>query len=47
MKANGFFDPYGGSNPGGAAQAARSNMRFQDRRVADLEARLLDPTTGK
>ncbi|WP_206062427.1 hypothetical protein [Nonomuraea basaltis] len=27
-------------------KAARSNMRFQDRRVADLEAQLLDPTTG-
>ncbi|WP_435216623.1 DUF6262 family protein [Streptomyces sp. bgisy034] len=25
-------------------QAARSNLRFQDRRVADLEARLADPT---
>jgi len=24
-------------------KAARSNLRFQDRRVADLEARLLDP----
>jgi chromosome segregation ATPase len=26
-------------------QAARSNLRFQDRRLADLEARLADPTT--
>ncbi|MEV5720540.1 DUF6262 family protein [Amycolatopsis mediterranei] len=26
-------------------QAARSNLRFQDRRVADLEAKLADPTT--
>lgn len=26
--------------------AARSNLRFQDRRLADLEARLLDPTPG-
>jgi len=25
--------------------AARSNLRFQDRRVADLEAKLADPTT--
>ncbi|MBW0105275.1 DUF6262 family protein [Pseudonocardia sp. KRD291] len=25
-------------------QAARSNLRFQDRRVADLEAKLVDPT---
>ncbi|MEV6871592.1 DUF6262 family protein [Amycolatopsis sp. NPDC051128] len=25
--------------------AARSNLRFQDRRVADLEAKLVDPTT--
>ncbi|MFE9646395.1 DUF6262 family protein [Streptomyces sp. NPDC006365] len=25
-------------------KAARSNLRFQDRRVADLEARLTDPT---
>ncbi len=23
--------------------AARSNLRFQDRRIADLEARLADP----
>ncbi|MEV0122666.1 DUF6262 family protein [Streptomyces sp. NPDC050703] len=27
-------------------KAARSNLRFQDRRVADLEARLTDPTPG-
>ena len=27
-------------------QAARSNRRFQDRRMADLEARLTDPTTA-
>jgi hypothetical protein len=27
-------------------QAARSNLRFQDRRMADLEARLTDPTTA-
>lgn len=26
-------------------QAARSNLRFQDRRIADLEARLADPLT--
>jgi hypothetical protein len=26
-------------------KAARSNLRFQDRRVADLEAKLADPTT--
>jgi chromosome segregation ATPase len=26
-------------------QAARSNLRFQDRRLADLEAKLLDPPT--
>jgi chromosome segregation ATPase len=26
--------------------AARSNLRFQDRRLADLEARLLDPAPG-
>jgi hypothetical protein len=26
-------------------QAARSNLRFQDRRLADLEARLADATT--
>jgi chromosome segregation ATPase len=26
--------------------AARSNLRFQDRRLADLEARLLDPKPG-
>ncbi|MEU4526536.1 hypothetical protein AB0F52_48400 [Amycolatopsis sp. NPDC024027] len=25
--------------------AARSNLRFQDRRVADLEAKLVEPTT--
>jgi hypothetical protein len=25
-------------------KAARSNLRFQDRRIADLEARLTDPT---
>lgn len=25
--------------------AARANLRFQDRRVADLEAKLVDPTT--
>jgi hypothetical protein len=24
-------------------KAARSNLRFQDRRIADLEARLADP----
>ena len=27
-------------------KAARSNLRFQDRRVADLEARIADPTQG-
>jgi len=27
-------------------KAARSNVRFQDRRIADLEIQLLDPTTG-
>ena len=27
-------------------QAARSNLRFQDRRMADLEARLTNPTTA-
>jgi integrase len=27
-------------------KAARSNLRFQDRRVADLEAKLTDPTTA-
>ncbi|MET7716085.1 hypothetical protein [Streptomyces sp. NPDC005407] len=26
-------------------KAARSNLRFQDRRVADLEARLTDPAS--
>lgn len=26
-------------------KAARSNLRFQDRRIADLEAKLADPTT--
>jgi chromosome segregation ATPase len=26
-------------------KAARSNLRFQDRRIADLEVRLTDPTT--
>ena len=26
-------------------KAARSNLRFQDRRIADLEARIADPTT--
>lgn len=26
-------------------KAARSNLRFQDRRVADLEAKLVDPTS--
>ena len=32
--------------PGEAGErlnAARSNLRFHDRRIADLEARLLDP----
>jgi DNA repair exonuclease SbcCD ATPase subunit len=28
-------------------KAARSNLRFHDRRVADLEAQLLDPPAGK
>lgn len=27
-------------------KAARSNLRFQDRRVADLEARIADPSVG-
>ncbi len=27
-------------------KAARSNLRFQDRRIADLEARLADPATA-
>ncbi|MFF3327576.1 hypothetical protein [Streptomyces sp. NPDC002889] len=27
-------------------KAARSNLRFQDRRVADLEARIADPGTA-
>lgn len=27
-------------------QAARSNLRFQDRRIADLETRLADPATA-
>lgn len=27
--------------------AARSNLRFQDRRIADLEARLADPSTAR
>ncbi|WP_406510590.1 DUF6262 family protein [Streptomyces sp. NBC_00212] len=27
-------------------KAARSNLRFQDRRVADLEARITDPSKG-
>jgi chromosome segregation ATPase len=27
-------------------QAARSNLRFQDRRIADLEARIADPTVN-
>jgi hypothetical protein len=26
-------------------KAARSNLRFQDRRIADLEARVADPRT--
>jgi len=26
--------------------AARSTLRFQDRRIADIESRLVDPTTG-
>ncbi|MFE1029692.1 hypothetical protein ACFW5I_35005 [Streptomyces sp. NPDC058818] len=26
-------------------KAARSNLRFQDRRVADLEARIADPAS--
>ncbi|MEI5098523.1 hypothetical protein RB200_07375 [Streptomyces sp. PmtG] len=26
--------------------AARSNLRFQDRRVADIEARITDPAPG-
>ena len=28
-------------------KAARSNLRFQDRRIADLEARLADPVTTR
>jgi len=27
--------------------AARSNLRFQDRRIADLEARLADPSAAR
>ncbi len=27
-------------------KAARSNMRFQDRRLADLEAQLADPSAA-
>jgi hypothetical protein len=28
-------------------KAARSNLRFQDRRIADLEAQLIDPSTAQ
>jgi hypothetical protein len=34
------------NRPSSAAKTARSNLRFQDRRIADLEARISEPVNA-